>query len=124
MYLLGHKWTHERVDKASDEVINKTYALYKLLELNEKGERTGKALGKHVIKLYSTGISRMVKIRDVHKLRQDSESDPIIKDQMTGLGCLLVCTFGNFLAPVLVAAHTMNNLDLGNELENEGCESD
>ena len=123
-YLLGHKWTHERVDKASDEVINKTYALYKLLELNEKGERTGKALGKHVIKLYSTGISRMVKIRDVHKLRQDSESDPIIKDQMTGLGCLLVCTFGNFLAPVLVAAHTMNNLDLGNELENEGCESD
>ena len=66
----------------------------------------------------------MVKIRDVHKLRQDSESDPIIKDQMTGLGCLLVCTFGNFLAPVLVAAHTMNNLDLGNELENEGCESD
>ena len=123
-YLLGHKWTHERVDKASDKVINKTYALYKLLELNEKGERTGKALGKHVIKLYSTGISRMVKIRDVHKLRQDSESDPIIKDQMTGLGCLLVCTFGNFLAPVLVAAHTMNNLDLGNELENEGCESD
>ena len=123
-YLLGHKWTHERVDKASDEVINKTYALYKLLELNEKGERTGKALGKHVIKLYSTGISRVVKIRDVHKLRQDSESDPIIKDQMTGLGCLLVCTFGNFLAPVLVAAHTMNNLDLGNELENEGCESD
>ena len=123
-YLLGHKWTHERVDKASEEVINKTYALYKLLELNEKGERTGKALGKHVIKLYSTGISRMVKIRDVHKLRQDSESDPIIKDQMTGLGCLLVCTFGNFLAPVLVAAHTMNNLDLGNELENEGCESD
>ena len=90
----------------------------------KKEKKTGKALRKHVISLYSTGISRMVKIRDVHKLRQDSESDPIIKDQMTGLGCLLVCTFGNFLAPVLVAAHTMNNLDLGNELENEGCESD
>ena len=39
---------------------------------------------------------------------------------MAGLGCLLVCTFGNFLAPVLVAAHAINNLDLGNELENEG----
>ena len=23
---LGHKWTHERVDKANDEIINKTYA--------------------------------------------------------------------------------------------------
>ena len=50
--------------------------------------------------------------------------NPIIKDQMANLGCLLVCTFGNFLAPVLVAAHTVNNLDLGDELKNEGYESD
>ena len=38
-----------------------------------------------------------------------------------------MCTFGNFLAPVLVAAHTANNLDLDHELEsleNEGYESD
>ena len=42
---------------------------------------------------------------------------------MASLGCLLVCTFGNFLAAVLVAAHTINSLDLGNELENEGYES-
>ena len=40
------------------------------------------------------------------------------------LTCILVCTFGNFFAPVLVAAHTVNNLDLGDELENEGYESD
>ena len=53
---LGHKWTHERVDKASDEVINKTYAEYKQRELNEKGEKTGKTLDKHVINLYSSGI--------------------------------------------------------------------
>ena len=123
-YLLGSKWTQEKVDKASDETINKTYAAYKQRELNEKGEKTGKALGKHVINLYSTGISRVVKIRDVKKLQQDIENDPIIKDQMANLGCLLVCTFGNFLAPVLVAAHTVNNLDLGDELENEGYESD
>ena len=25
-HLLGSKWTHKRVDKASDETINKTYA--------------------------------------------------------------------------------------------------
>ena len=44
---------------------------------------------------------------------------------MANLGCLLVCTFGNFFAPVLVATHRVNNLDLGNEqgLENEGYES-
>ena len=53
------------VDKASDEIINKTYAEYKQRELNEKSESAGKALGKHVINLYSAGISRMVKTRDV-----------------------------------------------------------
>ena len=68
---LEHKWTHERVDKVSDEVQNKTYAKYKQRELNEKGKKMGKALGKHVINLYSAEISRMVKIRDVHKLQQD-----------------------------------------------------
>ena len=56
-YLLGSKWTQEKVDKASDETINKTYAEYKQRGLNEKGEKTGKALGKHVIILYSTEIS-------------------------------------------------------------------
>ena len=103
---LGHKWTHKRVNKASDEVINKTHAETKQRELNEKGEKTGKALGKHVINLYSTGISRMVKIRDVHKLQQNIENDLIINDQMASLGCLLVCTFGSLLAPVFLSPVT------------------
>ena len=81
--------------------------------LSEKGEKTRKALGKHVISLYSTGMSQVVKIRDVKMLQQDNENDPIIKDQMANLDCLLVCSFSNFHAPVLVAAH--NNLDLSNE---------
>ena len=74
--------------------------------------------------MYSTSISWWLKIKDVKKIQQDIENDPIIKDQMANLGCLLVCTFGNFLAPVLMAAHTVNNLDLDDELESEGYESD
>ena len=69
----------------------------------------------------------MVKIKDVKKLQQDIENDPIVKDQMGNLGCLLVSTFGSFLlAPVLFAAHTVNNLYLRHEqsFENEGYESD
>ena len=124
MYLLGSKWTHGRIDKASDETINKTYAEHKQRELNEKGEKTGKALGKNVINLYSTRISRVVKIRDVKKLQQDIENDPIIKDQMANLGCLLVGVLSDYLAPVLVAAHIVNNLDFGNKPEDEGYESD
>ena len=43
---------------------------------------------------------------------------------MANLGYFLVCSLGNFLGPVLVAAHTVNNLDLGDELENQSYESD
>ena len=97
---------------------------YKQRELNEKYEETGKALGKHVINLHSRGIYWVVKIRDVQKLRQDIENDPIIKDQMANLGCLLMCTFGDYFAPILVAVHTVKNLDRGDKLEHEGYESE
>ena len=48
------------------------------------------ALSKYVISLYSSEISQLVKIRDVKKLQQDIDNDPIVKDQMAQLGCLLV----------------------------------
>ena len=57
----------------------------------------------------------MLKTRDIKKLQQDFENDLIIKDQMTNLGCILNCMFGNLLEPVLVLVHTVNNLDLGDE---------
>ena len=60
---------------------------------------------------------------DVKKLQEDIENDPIIKYQMADLGCLLVCTFGNFLAPVLIVMHRVNNIDIGNKSEGEGYES-
>ena len=105
--------------------MNKTCDEYKQSKLNEKGEKTAKALSTHVIKLYSTGMSRVVKIRDVKKLHQDTENDPLNKDQIANLGCLLACVLGDYLATVLVAAHTVNNLDFGDEkdYENEGYES-
>ena len=71
-HLLGI-WIYERADKASDETINKKYVEYKPREITEKDEKTAKALGKHVINLYSTGISQWLKIKDVKKLRRDIE---------------------------------------------------
>ena len=80
-------------------------------------KKTAKALGKHAINLYSSGISRFIKTRDVKKLRQYIEDDLVIKDQMATLGCLLVSTFGDYLVGILVAVHTLNNLDRGDEPE-------
>lgn len=51
-------------------------------ELNEKGEKTGTVLGKHVIRLYQDGIYQVFEIRDNEKLQQTIEYDPIIKYQM------------------------------------------
>ena len=62
--------------------------------------------------MYLTGLSHVIKMRDVHKLQHDIKTDPIIKDQMENLGFLLACMFGNLLALVLVAAHTVNSLNL------------
>ena len=112
------------MDKTSDGIINKTFVEYKQRGLNEKGEKTAKTLGKHVVNLYSTGISRFVKIRDVRKLQQDIEDDSIIKDQMAALGCLLVYTFSDYLALILAAVHTVNNVDFGGESEDEGYEGE
>ena len=39
---------------------------------------------------------------------------------MANLGCLFVCTFGDYL----IAAHTANNIDFGGELKDEGYESE
>ena len=45
---------------------------------------------------------------------------------MVNLGCLLVFTFGKFLASALVTTNKMNNLDLNHEqsFENKGYESE
>lgn len=99
-YLLRKKeqWPQEKADTARDENINKRYAVYKQCELNELDEKNGKEIGKHVINLYSAGISQVFKIKNVKKLQPDIENNPMIKDQMSSLGCLLVRNLGNFLA--------------------------
>lgn len=48
-------------------------------------KKQGKALGKHVLSLYLTQISQVVKIRDVQKLQQNNENYPVIRDQMAYL---------------------------------------
>lgn len=69
------QWPHEKSDKSSD----KTNAEYRQYKVNEKGVKTGKGSGKHVINPFSNGISQVVKTRDVQKLQQDIKNDTIIR---------------------------------------------
>ena len=82
---------------------------YKQEENKQKADKTGKAVGTHIVNLYSNGISKLISINDVNKLKKDIEDDPIIKDSMADIGALLVGTFGKLLSPMLVVAHTVNN---------------
>ena len=61
-------------------------------------------------------------MKNVKKLCQDTENYLVTKDQMVGLGCLFVCTFGDYLIPILIAVHTAQNLNFGDGPEDEGNE--
>ena len=49
-------------------------------------KKNWKVLGKYIIISNSSGISQVIKIRDVKKIQEDIENDLIIIAQMTYLG--------------------------------------
>ena len=110
-HLLGGNkpWSIDQIDKANDKVIDKLYQNYTQLEMREKAENTGKTMGKHIVKLYTNGVNKFLKIDDPIALRRDIEEDPIIKDSMADIGALMVLTFGKWLAPLLITCHTANH---------------
>ena len=63
-------WTVELIDQASNEEVEKLHSKYTQKELQHKGEKTGKAMGKHLIKLYSNGVSKVLRIDDMEQLRK------------------------------------------------------
>ena len=102
-------WTVEFIDQANNEEVEKLHSKYTQKELQHKGEKTGKAMGKHLIKIYSNGVSKVLRIDDMEHLRKDIDEDPIIKDSMADIGALMVSTFEKWLSPILIACHTANH---------------
>ena len=100
--------TVDRIKKVSDTGIDKLKSHFVQAAAKLEVERTGKTVSKHVVNLYSTGVSKIVKIDNIDQLREDIDEDPIIRDSMAEVGALLVETFGRYLAPLLVLAHTVN----------------
>ena len=117
-------WTFARIKKVCDKGIDKLKSHFVQAETKLKAERTGKTVSKHVVNLYSTGVSKIVKIDSIDQLNKDIDEDPIIRDSTAEVGALLVEMFGRYLAPLLVLAHTANRSEgfleniLGN-FENE-----
>ena len=102
-------WTVELIDQASNEEVEKLHSKYFQKDLQHKGEKTGKAMGKHMINIYANGVSKVLRIDDIEQLRKDIEEDPFIKDSMTEVGALMISTFGKCMSPILMACHTANH---------------
>ena len=64
-------WTVELIDQASNEEVEKLHSKYTQKELQHKGEKTDKAMGKHLIKIYSNGVSKVLRIDDMEQLRKE-----------------------------------------------------
>lgn len=111
-HLLPKKCTEASLDKASPETVDKLYTEFVQRELQEKGEKTAKALSSQAISMYSKVVGRVVQLDSAESLCKDIEEDPIIKDSMADLGLLVYSAFGNFLTPLLVAAHTVNHCQI------------
>ena len=69
-------WTLDQLDKAKDEVITELYVNYTQREIKFKAENTGKAMGKHIVNLYSNGVDKLLKIDDLEQLKKDINDDP------------------------------------------------
>lgn len=96
------KQTVENINKPKDSIIYKLYAKYKLHEILEKSEMAGRASGKHVVNLHTHKISHIV---NYWKL----EIVLLFMIKWLSQLAFLVRTLGDFLVPLLVAAHTFDN---------------
>ena len=104
-------WTTARLRKVPDAGIEKLKNNFLQAEAKLKAEKTGNVVSKHVVNLYSVGVSKILKIDSTDQLRKDIDSDPVIRESMADIGALLVGAFGRFLKPLLIAAHTANHTE-------------
>ena len=64
-------WSTENIDRKTDEEVEKLYNIYMQQQVQVKGEMTARAMGTHMVNLYSAGISKVLKIDDKEQLRRD-----------------------------------------------------
>ena len=65
---------------------------------------TGRAMGRHLINLYSNGVCKVLKIDDIEQLRRETlMKTQSSKDSMADIGLLMVTTFEKWLSPILIA---------------------
>ena len=105
------KWSTAEIGRNTNEEVERLCNLYMQWQMEVKCEMTGRAMGRHLINLYSNGVRKVLKIDYIDQLCRDIEEDSIIKYSVTDISTLMVSTFGKWLSLVFVACHTVNHTE-------------
>ena len=112
---LGKNYTEKRINKLSQEDINKLFVVYE----NNLSAQMAKSLGKSIINIYSTVACSLLKIENQNELSDDLESDPFLNKALQRFTCSLYYRFGSLLAPVSVgiitSRHCVKNILANNK---------
>ena len=95
-----------------------------ILELNNKYEnklssQMSKALGKSIIRAYSTMACKLLKIDCEDNLSKDLNEDPFLNKALQKITCNLYYNFGEYLAPISVALITGKHYQISQSSSNQ-----
>ena len=112
---LGKNYTDKKINKLSQEDINKLFVVYE----NNLSAQMAKSLGRSIINIYSTVACSLLKIENPKELSEDLEADPFLNKALQRFTCSLYYRFGSLLAPVSVgiitSRHCVKNILANNK---------
>ena len=116
---LGGNYTPEDIEKMNSEEINQLYNKYRAVF----GGRMAKSLGKTLINLYTKLVTAWLPIESEEELKASLESDLVVSNSIGDLASKLYGQFGGYLAPIITAVITANNINF-DFYKNGGNEND
>ena len=115
---LGKNYTPEDIEKMSTEEINHLYNKYKSVF----GGRMAKSLSKTMVNLYTKLVNFWLPIESEEELKVNLESDPVVSNSIGDFASKLYVKFGCYLAPIITALITANNINF-DSYKNGGTEN-
>ena len=116
---LGKVYTEGRINKLSDEEVDKLFNNY---ETKLSGQIV-KLLGKSIINMYSMGACAASGISNQDVLSEDLESDPFLNSALQRFTCELYYRFDSFLAPLsnglITSRHYLSGKNNGRKSSDE-----
>ena len=93
---LGKVYTEEKINKLSDEEVDKHFSNY----VAKLSGQMVMSLGKSVINMYLMRACEALGISNQGALRKDLENDPFLNSALQRFTCEFYHRFGSFLAPI------------------------